>query len=152
MVANVIESDSPLFRQGQPIHASVLAYPGRVFDGKISRLGRSLDPNTHRVVVRCEIADPNDELIPGMLASFAIRVREPVNSVSIPVNGVVRNSDGTYAAWTTLDRRRFTQRIVRLGEEQDGQYPVLTGLQRGELAVTDGAVFLSNILYAPPSD
>ena len=152
MVANVIESDSPLFRLGQPVEASVMAYPGRSFEGRISRLGRSLDPNTHRIVVRCEIADPKDELIPGMLASFGIRVKDPVTSLAIPVNGVVRNGDGSFAAWVTTDRRRFTQRIVKLGEPLDGEYPVIEGLRRGELAVTDGAVFVSNILYAPPTD
>jgi len=152
MVANVSEIDSPLFRLGQPIEASVLAYPGRVFAGTLSRLGRSLDANTHRVVVRAEIADPKDELIPGMLASFAIRVREPVRMAAIPLNGVVRNGDGSFAAWVTTDRRRFTQRFLTLGEPLDGQYPVREGLKRGELAVTDGAVFVSNILYAPPPD
>jgi membrane fusion protein, heavy metal efflux system len=152
MVANVLESDSPLFRLGQPIQASVMAYPGRLFAGTVSRLGRSLDPNTHRIVVRCEIADPKDELIPGMLASFAIRVQDPVKSLAIPVNGVVRNGDGSFAAWVTTDRRRFTQRIVKLGEPLDGQYPVVAGLHRGELVITDGAVFVSNILYAPPTD
>jgi membrane fusion protein, heavy metal efflux system len=152
MVANVVESDSPLYQLGQPIRASVMAYPGRVFEGSVSRLGRSLDPNTHRVVVRCEIADPRDELIPGMLASFAIQVHDPVKSLAIPVNGVVRNGDGSFAAWITTDRRRFTQRSVKLGEPLDGQYPVVAGLQRGDLVVTDGAVFVSNILYAPPSD
>ena len=152
MVANVIESDSPLYRLGQPIRAAVMAYPGRSFEGTISRLGRSLDPNTHRIVVRCEISDPKDELIPGMLASFAIQVHDPVKSLAIPVNGVVRNGDGSFAAWITTDRRRFTQRIVRLGEPLDGQYPVVAGLQRGELVITDGAVFVSNILYAPPTD
>ena len=152
MVANVIESDAPLYRAGQPIQASVMALPGRLFQGKISRLGRSLDPNTHRIVVRCEIADPNDELIPGMLANFAIRVQDPLTSIAIPMNGVVRNGDGSFAAWVTRDRRRFTQRTLKLGEPLDGQYPVLAGLQRGELAVTDGAVFVSNILYAPPAD
>jgi cobalt-zinc-cadmium efflux system membrane fusion protein len=152
MVANVIESDSPLYRLGQPIRASVVAYPGRVFDGSISRLGRSLDPNTHRIVVRCEIADPEDELIPGMLANFAIQVHDSVKSIAIPVSGVVRNSDGSFAAWVTTDRRHFTRRIVELGEPLDGQYPVMQGMQRGELAVTDGAVFLSNMLYAPPTD
>jgi len=152
MVANVIESDSPLYRLGQPVQAAVMAYPGRLFSGTISRLGRSLDPNTHRIVVRCEIADPKDELIPGMLASFAIRVHDPLTSTAIPVDGVVRNGDGTFAAWVTTDRRRFTQRTVNLGEPLDGQYPVVHGLRQGELAVTEGAVFLSNILYAPPAD
>jgi hypothetical protein len=36
--------------------------------------------------------------------------------------------------------------------ERDGYYQVLDGLHVGELAVTQGAVFISNILYAPPSD
>jgi cobalt-zinc-cadmium efflux system membrane fusion protein len=152
MVANVIESDSPMFHAGQSSQATLLAYPGRIFAGRISKMGASIDPVTHRVMVRCEIADPKDELRPGMLASFVIRVGDPVESVSIPVNGAVRNGDGTMAAWVTTDRRRFTQRIVRIGLRQDGQCQVLEGLQRGELAVSDGAVFISNILYAPPAD
>jgi cobalt-zinc-cadmium efflux system membrane fusion protein len=152
MVANVTESDSPLLRVGQSLKATVMAYPGRVFDGRISRLGASVDPNTHRVMVRCEIADPKGELRPGMLAAFAIKVQDSVESVAIPMNGVVRNGDGTMAVWVTTDRHRFIQRIVKLGLQQDGQDQVLDGLQRGELAVTDGAVFISNILYAPPTD
>jgi membrane fusion protein, heavy metal efflux system len=152
MLANVIETDIPLFHVGQPLSATVLAYPGRAFDGKISRLGASLDPNTHRIMVRCDISDPKDELRPGMLANFTIQVQDPVESVAIPANGVVRNGDATMAIWVTTDRLKYVQRIVKIGLRQDGQDQVLEGLQTGELAVTDGAVFISNILYAPPSD
>ncbi len=152
MVANVTESDCPLIRLRQPVEAKVMAYPGRVFTGKITALGTAVDPNTHRVMVRCEIADPKDELRSGMLANFAIRVQDPVESIAIPMNGVVRNGDGTMATWVTTDRHRFIQRLVKVGLQRDGLYQVLEGLQRGELAVTDGAVFISNILYAPPSD
>jgi cobalt-zinc-cadmium efflux system membrane fusion protein len=152
MVANVTEGDSPLFQMGQPIEATVVAYAGRVFRGRISALGAAVDPATHRLMVRCEIADPDDALRPGMLASFVIRVQAPVESVAIPMTGVVRNGDGTEAAWVTTDRHRFTQRIITIGRQRDGQYQVLDGLQRGELAVTNGAVFLSNMLQAPPTD
>jgi cobalt-zinc-cadmium efflux system membrane fusion protein len=152
MVANVIESDSPLFHVGQAVATKVMAYPGRVFDGKITRLGAAVDPNTHRLMVRCDIMDPKDELRPGMLANFTIQVGDPVESISIPMNGVNRNGDGTFAAWVTTDKLKFVQRIIKIGSQQDGQYQVLDGLQRGEMAVTDGAVFISNILYAPPSD
>jgi membrane fusion protein, heavy metal efflux system len=152
MLANVTESDSPLIKVGQPVEAAVMAYAGRVFGGKISKLGAIVDPNTHRVMVRCDIADPKDELRPGMLAGFVIQVQAPVESVAIPVNGVVRNGDGTMAAWVTTDRHHFLQRIIKFGLQRDGQYQVLEGLQRGELAVTDGAIFLNNMLEAPPSD
>ncbi len=152
MVANVTEGDSPLFHVGQPIEATVVAYAGRVFRGRISALGAAVDPNSHRLMVRCEIADPDDELRPGMLASFVIQVQAPVESIAIPMTGVVRNGDGTMAAWVTGDRHRFTQRIITIGRQRDGQYQVLDGLQRGDLAVTNGAIFLSNMLQAPPTD
>jgi cobalt-zinc-cadmium efflux system membrane fusion protein len=65
---------------------------------------------------------------------------------------VVRESDGTMTAWVTTDRHRFVQRILMTGLRRDGQVQILAGLRRGELAVTEGAVFLDNMLGAPPSD
>ena len=152
MLANVTESDSPLYHTGQPVEVQVMAYPGRMLKGGISKIYATVDPNTHRVTVRSEIADPKHELRPGMLANFVIRVQEPVESIAIPMNGVVREGDRTMTAWVTTDRRRFSQRTVKIGLQRDGRYQVLDGLQPGELAVTDGAVFLSNMLHASPSD
>jgi cobalt-zinc-cadmium efflux system membrane fusion protein len=149
MLANVVESESPFFRVGQPVEVRVMAHPGRVFRGSVSKIYEAVDPNTHRVTVRSNIADPGNELRPGMLASFLIRVQGPMEGTSIPVSGVVREGDGTTTAWVTSDRRHFAQRIVRIGLQEDGLYQVLEGLRAGELAVTEGGVFLSNLLQAP---
>jgi cobalt-zinc-cadmium efflux system membrane fusion protein len=65
---------------------------------------------------------------------------------------VVREADGTMTAWVTTDRHRFAQRIIKIGLRKDDRVQVLDGLQRGELVVTDDAVFLSNMLQAPPTD
>jgi len=65
---------------------------------------------------------------------------------------VVREADGTLTVWVTTDRHRFVQRIIRAGLRSAGQVQILDGLHQGELAVTDGAVFLSNMLQAPPTD
>ena len=51
-----------------------------------------------------------------------------------------------------ITSRRFTERIIKTGLRKDGRVQILDGLKRGELAVSDGAVFLSNMLEAPPSD
>ena len=152
MLANVVESDIPLLHLGQSVQVRVMAYPNRVFTGKISKIYAAVDPNTHRVTIRSEIADPKDELSPGMLANFIIRVDGPVQATAIPANGVVREPDGTMVAWVTADRRHFVQRVIRVGLRQDDRVQILDGVQRGELVVTDGAVFLSNMLEAPPSD
>jgi cobalt-zinc-cadmium efflux system membrane fusion protein len=103
-------------------------------------------------MVRCNVQDPQNELRPGMLAGVTIRVKDPVEATAIPAEGVVRENDGTMTGWVTTDRHKFVQRKLKLGLQADGRYQVLEGVQPGELAVTQGAVLLSNILNAPPSD
>jgi cobalt-zinc-cadmium efflux system membrane fusion protein len=65
----------------------------------------------------------------------------------VPVEGVVREGDGTMTVWVTADRHRFVKRTVKVGIQQQGGWSqILEGLEPGELVVTDGAVFLSNKL------
>jgi cobalt-zinc-cadmium efflux system membrane fusion protein len=152
MLANVPESEAPLFRLKQPVQVKVLAHSDHVFRGKVSKIYETVDPNTHRITIRSEIADPNDELRPGMLANFVIRVHEPVEGIAIPANGVVREPDGTMTAWVTTDRHHFVQRVIQTGLRSDDRVQILDGLKRGEMVVSDGAVFISNMLEAPPTD
>lgn len=152
MVANVIETDSPFFRVGQEVKVKLEAFPGRLFEGKISTVGANLDPNTHRLMVRSDVRDPRHELRPGMLATFAITTAAPAQAVALPESAVVREGDGTMTAWVRSDRNRFTQRTLKLGLQKDGWYQVLEGLQTGEMVVTEGGVFLSNMLNAPAAD
>lgn len=152
MLANVPEGESASYHLGQPVDVKVMAYPDRVFKGKVSKIYEAVDPNTHRVTIRSEITDPSNELRPGMLANFIIRVDGPVLATAMPTNGVVREPDGTMVAWVTTDRKHFVQKVIGTGLRQNGRVQVLDGLQQGELVVSDGAVFLSNMLEAPPSD
>ena len=151
-LANVAESDSVSVRPGQPLLLTVMAYPGRTFSGKVSRVYASVDPATHRVAVRAEIADPHRELRAGMLAEFAIRVSPALQAVAIPATGAVREADGTTSVWVTVDRRHFVQRPVKTGARDADWVQIVAGVRPGELIVTDGAVFLSNMLQAPPGD
>jgi len=146
MLANVAESDSPAFKVGQDVKVTVMAYPGRVFEGRISTIGSTVDPITHRVLVRSEIDDPKRELRAGMFANFIIRTGDPVRSVAVPLDGVVREGDGTMTVWVTADRRRFIMRPVKVGLLHGGYYQILDGLEAGELVATEGALFLSNAL------
>ena len=146
MLANVIETDAPAYKLGQEVEVGVPAYPDKVFKGHVTALGAMIDPNTHRQLVRSEIEDPEHLLRSGMLASFVIRVGDPVRSLAVPAEGVVREGDGTMTVWSTKDSRRFTKRTVKTGLQQDGWTQILEGLSPDETVVTDGAVFLSNKL------
>jgi cobalt-zinc-cadmium efflux system membrane fusion protein len=150
--ANVFEADAPLIHRGQPVHVTVPAFPGQVYTGMVSRIYATVDPNLHRLTVRCRLGDPRGELRPGMLANVAIEVSPPVESLAIPADGVVREGDGTLTAWVTVDRRRYTQRVIEPGLRESGEVQILKGLHPGDLAVTRGAIFLDNMVNAEPSD
>jgi membrane fusion protein, heavy metal efflux system len=128
------------------VQVRINAFPGRTFDGKITTIGASVDPNTRRVLVRSEIKDPQHELRSGMFAVFTITVGPPARSPGIASDGVVREGDGTMTIWVTADRRRFTRRTVKIGDINNGFRQILEGVRVGELVATAGALFLSNTL------
>jgi len=148
MLADVIESDIALVNLGQPVQVKVVAYPNRVFRGKITKIYPSVDPNTHRETIRSEVEDPMDELRPGMLANFVIAIHAPATGTAIPANGVVREPDGTMTAWVTADRHHFEQRVLQIGLRTNDWVQIISGVRRSELVVTDGAVFLSSMVSA----
>ena len=80
-----------------------------------------------------------------MFASFVIITGEPVRAAAVPLNGVVREGDGTMTVWVTTDRHRFTKRTIRIGLQRDGYDQILEGVRAGEQVVTKGAIFLDNL-------
>lgn len=146
LVAGVAETDAPYVRPGQPVVVRLPALPGREFHAKVSYVSPGIDPTTHRATVRAEIADPGHELKAQMLASFTIQTGAVHDAPALPVGGVVREGDGSMTVWVTTDRHRFTKRTVELGLDADGYVELRAGVKPGELAATDGALFLSNAL------
>jgi cobalt-zinc-cadmium efflux system membrane fusion protein len=152
MLADVPEADIADFRVGDPLQVSVMAFPGRLFAGKVTAVGAAVDPNSRRLQLRSEIKDPKHELRSQMFASFVILTGAPVRSPAVPVNGVVREGDGTMSVWVGgTDPHRFTRRTVKLGRQQDGYDQILEGVAAGERVAVDGAIFLSNILFGGAS-
>jgi cobalt-zinc-cadmium efflux system membrane fusion protein len=148
MVASIPETDFPFLALGQELDVSVSAYPGRVFRGKVVRIGSAVDPNTRRLDVRSQVPDPRHELRPGMFATFVIRTGRTERSLAVPVESVVREGDGTMSVWVNTDDNRLAKRTVSVGLQQEGLQQILDGLKPGEKVATTGALFLSNALTA----
>jgi membrane fusion protein, heavy metal efflux system len=151
MLANVSESNVKYVSAGQRVSVSTMAYPNQQYEGRITVVGATVDPNLHTLLIRSEIQNPRRELKPGMLANFVIRIGDPVTAPAVPPESVVREGDGTMTLWVATDRHHFTQRKVKLGQQRGDYDQILEGLQPGELVVTDGAVLLDNMLI-PSSD
>ena len=146
LIANVPEFDIPKIQLNQRINISITALPAEKFEGVVTSIGASIDPNTRRIPVRSELKDTKHQLRQQMLATYMIQTGEPIRSIAIPANGVVREGDGTMTLFVTNDEKTFTRRVVRTGQEQKGLIQILEGLTDGEKVATDGAIFLSNAI------
>ncbi len=125
LVANVRESDVADIRKGAALEVHVLALPDRVFSARVAYIAPALDPLTHRLTVRAQIANPDGLLKPEMYASFSILARGPAQALAVPQSGViyegeearvwVLHDDGSLSAapHPHRSRRRRTARSAR---------------------------------------
>src|SRR6266851_5124007 len=147
LIANVREADAPLMRIGQAVEVHVLAFPGRVFQAKISWVAPSIDPNTHRLSVRADVENPDGALKPGMFANFSIITGEAQTAPAVPQSAIVYEGD-TARVWVAGDEGTIAARLVRTGQIADGMVEILSGLSEGEKVVTSGAVFIDRAARA----
>jgi membrane fusion protein, copper/silver efflux system len=80
--AQVFEEQLALVRVGQPVTATVPAFPGEEFRGHVEQLAAVLDPATHTLAVRFGLDNPADRLRPGMLATVALDVAGRVTTLA----------------------------------------------------------------------
>jgi cobalt-zinc-cadmium efflux system membrane fusion protein len=142
MVANAREDDAPYLHKGDPVEIHVLAFPTRVFKGRLNYLAASIDPATHRLPVRAEVENPNGELKPEMFASFRIITGADTAGPAVPQDAVVYEGD-TAHVWVADDQAKtLAIQPIKPGRTRDGFIEVLSGLKAGQKIVTAGAVFI----------
>ncbi|MFZ5862401.1 MAG: efflux RND transporter periplasmic adaptor subunit [Nitrospirota bacterium] len=141
-VADISERDLPTVKKGLPAKVSVSAYPREVFSGKVTYISDILDPSSRTAKVRVEIDNARGKLKPEMFATFVILTEETEGVLSVPEHAVQRDGGNTIV-FVSQDAG-FEKRLVELGPEQQGYYPIQSGLKAGEIVVTKGAFVLKS--------
>lgn len=142
VLADVAEQDLGALKPGQPAQVSFVAYPNRVFSGKIDFIYPTLMANTRTGRVRVVLANPNGLLRESMYASVMIET-SPVSGgqvLTVPDSAII-DSGTRQIVLVVKGEGRFEPRAVQLGARGDGIAQVVGGLKPGEQVVV-GANFL----------
>ena len=142
LLANAREADAALIHIGDAVEVRVPAYPGRVFDGRISYIAPSIDSTTHRLPVHAELENPDFALKPEMLATFRITTGSAIMSPSVPEGALVYEGEKVHVWVLDEANKAIALREIAIGRISDGMVQVLNGLQPGEKVVTAGSLFL----------
>jgi len=142
LIANVRESDAPKMKVGAAVEVTVLAYPGRVFNAKLSYVAPALDPTTRRLPVRAEIQNPGRELLPEMFASFRIVAGETRLMPAVPQEAVIYEGAQARVWVARPDQKSVVKRPIEAGMTTNGLVEVRKGLAVGETVVASGTLFI----------
>jgi cobalt-zinc-cadmium efflux system membrane fusion protein len=150
IIADVYELDMARVTIGSPASVKVVAYPDRVFEGKVDWVSGMLDPASRTAKVRCIFKNAERLLKPEMYATVSISV-EARKALAIPKGSAVRLGEKNLVfvqRGNAPDGRvRFDSISVSIDEGEDSQWlPVETGLTRGDKIVTSGSVLLSGMM------
>lgn len=142
LVANVREADAGKLRRGAMLSVQVPAYPGRSFGARVYYVAPVVDPNTRRITVRAQIANPDGALRPNMFASARLSDGATVQAVEIPAIAVLYEGDDAHVWVAHPERRSLSLRAIHTGTSTGDAVTVTQGLAPGEDVVTAGSVFI----------
>ncbi len=147
VVANVRETEAEALRKHQTVQVRLPSMPGKVLSGKIDYIAAAMDPNTHRLPVRAEIANPGGVLKPEMFASFTITTSAPSDAVAVPESAVVFEGEKA-RVWASISPDTLALRQIKVGRTTRGMVEVLDGLKAGDRIVTSGSLFIDRAASA----
>lgn len=126
---------------GQTVEARVSAFNNKVFKGLISAIDPQIDPVTRSARVRALIDNPDLALKPGMLMTVGI-IRQQRDALAVPELSVIAEGTQKYVYVVNPDGKTVTRTRITTGERQPGFVEVTSGLEPGQLVVTEGTVKL----------
>jgi cobalt-zinc-cadmium efflux system membrane fusion protein len=150
VLADVYEMDIARVKVGAKVSVSVVAYPGKSFEGRVDWVSGALDPTSRTAKVRCTFENPDRLLKPEMYATVTISVEE-TKALALPKGAVLRLGDQTVVfvqTGTTPDGRlKFEREPVQVDEGEGSNWlPVQHGLDKGAQVVTQGAILLAGMI------
>ena len=134
VVADVYESELRFVKPGMPATLTLNAFPNREFNGKTVFVDPMLDPMTRTVKVRITFPNPTKELKPEMFGEVVLKGL-PHDGVTVPIDAVI-DSGTTHVVFVAVGNGKFRPRLVRLGDSDDTQVEIVSGLAVGEKVVT----------------
>ena len=118
----------------------ILSADGEVYPvtGKLLFSGIAVDPGTSDVLLRVEVPNPGQALLPGMFVRARLpRERHP-EALLVPLQAVKRDGNGTARVALVAADGRVRLHKIETGAEMDGRVVVASGLGEGDRVIVEG--------------
>jgi membrane fusion protein, multidrug efflux system len=157
----VPEKDSAHLKVGQVVRIAVDAYPGRIFEGKITTIEPQVAAETRNIRVQATIPNADHVLKPGMFVTATVVLPDKPPVITVPETAVDYTLYGDSVFLITEKRGddgktslSAVRTFVQTGNRVDGRAEILKGLKAGDRVVAVGQLKLQSgaavVLSADP--
>jgi len=144
VLCDVYENDLSNVHTGEYADVRLNAYPGRVFQARISQIGPILDPNTRTAKVRLELLNPGFMRL-GMFVTATFHGLQKQIRTVVPASAVLHLHDRDWvylpAEGKTFHRVEVTGGNMLAGNMQE----IVAGLAPGDRVVSNALVLQSTV-------
>lgn len=150
MVVSVPESD---WAQGERVNSAdeikldnqlfvtLTAFPDNRFEGKITEFSGQADSATRTYKVKVAFTVPDKTPISSGMTGHVIYLssNESYNTLSIPLNAIVGNSDNSTFVWLYNPKHgKVTKKTITIGNITNQTASVISGLKSGDVIAVSG--------------
>src|SRR5262249_17981922 len=142
-LGDVYEKDIRFVGRGGECAVSLDSYPGQIFKGKIAYLSDALDPASRTAKLRGVLANTNGQLKLEMFGTVSVPTKESRTGVSLPLSAL-QDINGEQIVFVQVAADKFAKRTVQVGQRDDQNAEILSGVSNGEKVVASGSFYLKS--------
>jgi cobalt-zinc-cadmium efflux system membrane fusion protein len=143
--ANVYESNISLIHAGEGVDVTTLAYPGKVFKGRIDKVMNVLDPTSKVMKVRVVLPNTDYALKPEMYASITVNDKENRQCLSVSSHAIIFDHSQYYVlVYNSKSDVKITpvQIINQVGDKTF----IASGVNNGDKVISSQAILIYDAL------
>jgi membrane fusion protein, multidrug efflux system len=130
----------------QELTLTVQAFPGKVFDGRITAINSGIDEATRSVKIRATLDNTEKLLRPGMFVEVQLLLNDTKSVLTVPDTAISYNPYGDSVFVIQPDKQGFKAQLKQIitGETRVGRVEIVKGLAENDRVVSAGQVKLQN--------
>jgi len=135
----VPENVSAKLHFGQPVSVVLDPFPTRTFTANIVQMNASADTTSRQFTIRATIANPDNQLKPGMFAHISMDIERADGATVVPLEAIQADPDGRQfvLAIATEDGKMIVHKQPVTTGLSDAHFTaILAGLKPGDKVVT----------------
>ncbi len=145
--ANVFEGDISRISEGEDVQVTTLAFPDKVYNGKIDKISQVLDPDNKAMKIRITLSNADLSLKPDMFAKVTVNTKASQQAMCIPFSSIITDDGKNYiVSYYSRDSLKVKQ--VDLIQVAGAKAFVNGDIKPGEKLVTKNQLLLYNALNA----